>query len=283
MNKMKHITNLEVKAKNENDWNEWFAGLLDGDGCFFISKAKEVSVEITTHIFDVKLLAHVKDKLGGGSIKMRSGSQSVRYRVKAKPIVYEILTRVNGKLHNEKRLAKYQEACQLFQIEPIASGPLSPTSPYIAGLIDSDGTICLHVSSTKQEFSIMPGVEGRIQRLIHSRGANQIGLKIASVDKANIDFLLQTYQFGKIYCAAESPKKKRQQVQYHWTLRDPADFQTLSTILQKFPLKSVKMHRLRLVPLYFKYKEFHYHLTSVGSIEFKQWEKFCRLWYKYSY
>ena len=53
--------------------------------------------------------------------------------------------------------------------------------------------------------------------------------------------------------------------------------------LKKNPLKSVKMHRMRLVLLYFKYKNLNYHLKKEGNIEAKIWAKFAKSWYKYSY
>lgn len=272
-----------MRTDTDDKWNDWFAGLLDGDGCFYISKTKEVSFEITTHITDAKLLTHVKDKLGGGSLKPRSNSQSIRYRVKAKNIIQNVLHRVNGKLRNQNRLRQYREACLLFQLESRNPSDFAPTSPYIAGLIDSDGTIVMNVSATTAELSTVAGVEGRIQRLISARGAHQVRLTIASTDKANIEFLVQTYKLGTIYTIPPQPKSKAKRVQYHWVLRKESDFLTMYQTFRNFPLKSVKMHRIRLLPIYFKYKQLKYHLRNPEEVEFKLWEKFCRLWYKYSY
>ena len=66
-------------------WNQWFAGLTDGDGCFYLNKKeRSVSYEITTHTTDVRVLYNIKNKLKAGTVKLRSNSQSVRYRVKKK-------------------------------------------------------------------------------------------------------------------------------------------------------------------------------------------------------
>lgn len=277
------IHHFLTRTDTDDKWNEWFAGLLDGDGYFYISKTKEVSLEITTHITDVKLLRHVKDKLGGGSLKPRSNSQSIRYRVKAQNIIRDVLHRVNGKLRNQTRLRQFCEACQLFQLEPLTPISLSSTSPYLAGLIDSDGTIVMNVSATTAGLATVAGVEGRIQRLIYAGSHHQVRLTIASVDKANIDFLVQTYKLGTIYTIPPKPKSKTKQVQYHWVIRKESDFLALYQAFRNFPLKSVKMHRIRLLPIYFKYKQLKYHLRNSDEVEFKLWEKFCRLWYKYSY
>nr|YP_009184939.1 putative LAGLIDADG homing endonuclease [Hafniomonas laevis]ALO63083.1 putative LAGLIDADG homing endonuclease [Hafniomonas laevis] len=277
------MQNSLMRTDTDDKWNEWFAGLLDGDGYFYISKTKEVSLEITTHITDARLLTHVKDKLGGGSLKPRSNSQSIRYRVKAKNIIQNVLLRVNGHLRNQNRLRQFREACRLFQLESLNPSALSPTSPYIAGLIDSDGTIAMNVSATTAELATVAGVEGRIQRLIYARGSHQVRLTIASVDKANIEFLVQTYKLGTIYTIPPKPKSKAKLMQYHWVIRKESDFLAMYQALRNFPLKSVKMHRIRLLPIYFKYKQLKYHLRNPDEVEFKLWEKFCRLWYKYSY
>jgi len=267
---------------SSTDWNDWFAGLIDGDGYFYISKTNEVSVEITTHVTDERLLNHIKQKLGG-SVKLRSGSNSIRYRVKKKDIVRDILQRLNGKLHNQNRINQFVRACTILDIIPMSPQHLLPTSPYLSGLIDSDGTITANVSSTSAELSIVAGVEGRIQRMIYSRGHNQVSLKIASVDKGNIEFLINTYKMGTIYEIRPEEKAKRVQIQYYWMVNTENEFIMLYHMLRGFPLKSVKMHRIRLLPIYFKYKQLKYHLSSPDSIQFKQWEKLCRLWYKYSY
>ena len=262
-------------------WNEWFAGLIDGDGSFYINKSKEISLEITTHITDAKLLYHIKDILGGGAVKPRSNSQSIRYRVKKQSIILNILDRVNGKLFNGTRIVQFKAACSILNLVPIETKSITNKSPYLAGLIDSDGTVTIGVSRTSTELSTMSGVEGRIQRLIYSRGYHQLSLKIASTNKENIFLLLDLYGFGSIY--EVQPGRKAKQVQYHWTVCTEQDFMKLYECLKKFPLKSVKMHRIRLLPIYFKYKQLKYHLSTSESLEFKQWEKFCRLWYKYSY
>ena len=52
---------------------------------------------------------------------------------------------------------------------------------------------------------------------------------------------------------------------------------------KKNPLKSLKMHRMRLILFYFKYKKLKYHLKPAGTLEAKIWSKFAESWYKYSY
>lgn len=62
-----------------NKFNEWLGGLIDGDGCFLLSKKGYSSLEITKDIRDEHCLNIIK-QIYGGSIKLRSGTQSIRYR-----------------------------------------------------------------------------------------------------------------------------------------------------------------------------------------------------------
>jgi hypothetical protein len=268
-----------------NRWNEWLAGITDGNGYFYFNqKEKSVSFEITTHITDAKLLYNIKNTLGGGSVKPRANTQSIRYRVKQRDIIIDLLNRVNGKLYNQRRITQFNEACALMNIIPSQSPPLiSNQSAYLAGLIDSDGIVTIGVSNTSPEHSILSGVEGKIQRLINSRGYHQLTLKINGIDKIHIEFIQQSYGFGAIYNVQPSKNSKTTKPQSIWILRNYEDFSRLYELLKKYPLRSVKMHRIRLIPIYFKYKQLNYHCSKKGSLEFKQWEKFCRLWHKYSY
>jgi hypothetical protein len=53
---------------NPNKFKEWLAGLIDGDGCFLLSKKGYASLEITMDLRDKKALFIIKQKYGG-SIK----------------------------------------------------------------------------------------------------------------------------------------------------------------------------------------------------------------------
>ena len=66
-----HNKNFEYK------YYQWLAGLIDGDGCFLISKKGYASLEITMDIRDEHALQIVKN-VYGGSIKLRSGANALR-------------------------------------------------------------------------------------------------------------------------------------------------------------------------------------------------------------
>lgn len=268
----------------ENEkWNEWFAGLTDGDGCFCINKKdKSVSFELTTHITDIRVVNEIKNKLKAGSVRKRSNSERVRYRVKAKKTVIDILNRVNGKLFNPARVPQFLAACELLGVTPMLPKESAVSYYYLAGLIDSDGTITISTSHSTTEDSQISGVQGKINRLTYAKAHNQILLKVTSKYPDYVNLIQKSFGFGIIYTQKANKKKRRPNPLYHWTIRSFEDFQLLYETFRKFPLKSLKMHRMRLVLIYFKYKQLKYHLKESGTVEARIWAKFAKLWFKYS-
>jgi hypothetical protein len=273
-----------INTKNEK-WNQWLAGITDGDGCFYINKKeKSVSFEVTTHTTDVRVLYNIKNMLKTGTVQLRSNSQSVRYRVKQQAAILDIVNRLNGKLHNQARLEQFKKVCELLKVQQIPSPSwLQKENAYLSGLIDSDGSVSISVSNSSAEDSQISGVAGRTIRLINSKAHNQISLKVTSIDRNYLDLVQNSYGLGTIYVEKPNKKNRSPNPKNHWTIRSYQDFQQVYEYLKLSPLKSVKMHRIRLALLYFKYKDLGYHLKAPGTIEAKIWTKFCKSWFKYSY
>jgi hypothetical protein len=57
--------NLKSKdiKKEDKRFNQWLAGLIDGDGCFLLSKKGYASLEIIAHIRDKNCLYQIKKNL----------------------------------------------------------------------------------------------------------------------------------------------------------------------------------------------------------------------------
>lgn len=288
---MNNINPIQFSPKSisSNDkWNQWFAGLTDGDGHFYINqKEKTVSYEITTHFSDFRVLYNIKNKLKAGSLKNRAGSQSVRYRIKKKEVILDIVNRLNGKLHNPIRVSQFKAVCQLFNVPYIQPPSLIlQTDGYLSGLFDADGSVAISVSKSTAENSQLSGVPGKIFRLIHARAFNQMSVKITSSHKDYLEKIQKSYGFGIIQLdKAVSPraKIKRPNNLYHLILSSEQNFEFLYQYTKIHPLKSVKMHRMRLGLLYFQYKKLKYHLQPSETFEAKIWVKFAKSWYKYSY
>jgi len=75
-------------------------------------------------IQDIKILTTIKNKLGG-SIKIRSGSNSIRYRLHNKEDMLSLINRINGHIRYENRLTQLNELCKYYKINLIESEPLN--------------------------------------------------------------------------------------------------------------------------------------------------------------
>jgi hypothetical protein len=91
---------------------------------------------------------------------------------------------------------------------------------------------------------------------------------------------------GRVFEEKANVKTKNPNPKYQWLVFTERDFRLLSNYFKRHPCKSKKRLRLRLVNIYFHYKKLKYHLmvkNKPHSAEAKQWAKFCKLWYKYSF
>jgi len=275
---------IEISTLKQKKWDEWFAGIVDGNGYFYINKKKEISFELTTATADINVLYSIKNKLKAGSIKPRSGSNSMRYRVKDRLTIKTIIHKLNGRLYNPVPLRQFEQASNLLNInvKPSPSQIKMPNA-YLAGLIDADGSICITVSRTSAVISQKSGKNGKIIKLSQSRGFNQLSLKITSIHKQSLLLIQNSYNFGRIYIEQKNSKNKKSKNQYHWTIQGYTDFCLLYENIKNYPLKSSKMHRLRLSFKYFAFKQLKYHLKNFNTIEYKIWLKFCQSWFKYTF
>lgn len=108
-------------------FNEWLAGLIDGDGCFQLSKKGYASLEIVMELRDKGCLYQIKDKFGG-SVKLRAGDNHLRYRLHHKAGLLNLIKAVNGLIRNPVRLLQLGKICEKYDINLIYPQPLTYSS-----------------------------------------------------------------------------------------------------------------------------------------------------------
>jgi hypothetical protein len=91
-------------------FNEWLAGLIDGDGSLLLSKQGYPSLEITMGLEDQACLRYIQNKLGG-SIKLRSGANAWRYRLHNKENMLLLISMINGHIRHSSRLKQLHNLC----------------------------------------------------------------------------------------------------------------------------------------------------------------------------
>jgi hypothetical protein len=99
------------------------AGIIDGDGCFLLSKKGYASLEITIQLRDVRCLNLIKQKFGG-SIKVRANQNHIRYRLHNKEGLLKLIYAVNGLIRNPIRMLQLTKICEKYEILFLYPEPL---------------------------------------------------------------------------------------------------------------------------------------------------------------
>lgn len=262
-------------STTEKKWNQWLAGVIDGDGYLAIQKNNVAVCEITMPLQDEHLLLQIKQKLGG-NIRLRSGAKAIRYRLAHQAGIKELILRINGSIRNSIRIPQFQKICLKFDILFIPAFPLTIENGYTAGFFDADGTIYLAVRTYKAnlEYSNQSGVLGKVNRLYYSRGANQLKISISNKYLENLEIFKDAFQLGTIRKIEHKNKSW-----YTWELSNPHEILLFIDYSRRYTLRSEKSKRFFLVERYFELKHIGAHLAPKDTQLNKAWFSFCQKWY----
>jgi hypothetical protein len=233
---------------NDESFNEWLAGLIDGDGSLLISKAGYPSCEITMSLQDEHALAMIKQKLGG-SIKLRSGVSALRYRLHNKKGMIDLIQRINGKIRHSSRIKQLDSLCLKLGLDIIYPSDITINNGWFAGFFDADGTITYSIKN------------------------NYPQLTISVTNKLLIDVIAFKKIFGgNVYY------DKGQNGYYKWCIQARSDIDFFKTYLIKYPSLSNKKQRLFLTNKYYALKDLKAYSTPCGSPLAKAWQNFNDKW-----
>ena len=251
---IKHFVTLSFsicnnkKKTNEKDiiFNQWLAGLIDGDGCFQLSKKGYASLEIVMETRDKHCLYQIKQKFGG-SVKLRSGVNWLRYRLHHKKGLLDLIYAVNGEIRNPVRLLQLNKICENYNISLIQPSTLTYNNGWFSGFFDSDGSIYLNLKSA------------------------QMFISASQKNKYLLDLLLDLYG-GTLYIQKES---------FKWVVFKKPEMIQLLDYFKLCPSRSAKHNRLKAIKRYHELRELKAHLASDNSILGKAWKKFLLKWEKW--
>jgi hypothetical protein len=232
-------------------FNEWLAGLIDGDGCFLLSKKGYASLEITMDIRDKHCLYQIQQKFGG-FIKIKADARFLRYRLHHKKGLLDLICSINGLIRNPTRLIQLNKICEKYEINLLYADTLSYNNGWLSGMIDSDGSIYFNLQS------------------------DQLFISIGQKNKLLLDPLVSIYN-GSIYMQKKTKAFK-------WVVYKKNDILALLEYFKKYPLRSAKKNRVLLIAEYFLLKSLKAHLALPNSIlGAERWTLFLKKWESYSY
>ena len=238
-----------IHTKSDKSWNEWLAGLIDGDGSFLLTKKGYASLEITMDIIDEHTLNIIKN-VYGGSIKLRSGSKAIRYRLHHKSGLLAIIKDVNGYIRNSNRLIQLNNICNKYEIKLIYPDKLKYNSGWLAGFFDADGTVTINTSNWQLSISISQKSSELLYPLIDIYG-------------------------GHVYIDRGSSQS------FKWYITKKEDILKLLEYFRKYSSRSGKKNRLHLIPKYYELKALKAHKAEQGSCLEKSWQYFWNKWQNY--
>lgn len=245
---IRSIHNLSESPKDLR-FKQWLAGLIDGDGCFSLSKKGYASLEITMDIRDECALQAVKN-VYGGSIKLRSGANALRYRLHNKEGLLNLINDVNGHIRNPHRLIQLNYICEKYEITLKYPEKLTWDNGWFSGFFDADGTIT--IKSTDGQLSISAGQ--KTSELLTP--------------------LVELYG-GYVYIDRGGHGS------FKWYVTKKEDVLNTIEYFKKYPSRSAKKNRLHLVPKIYELKSMKAHIAPSGSLLAKSWETLMGKWKNY--
>lgn len=245
---------LPTPSKQNGCFNEWLAGLIDGGGSLLISKDGYCCCEITVGLSDEPMLVFIQNKLGGRT-QLRSGVNVVRYRLRHKDGIVNLIHRINGLCRNSVRVVQLQKMCEHLGIQYIEPTPLTPTSCWYAGFFDADGTITISL----KEYGV--------------RGKKRPQLSISVSKKKEGDVRLFETRFnGSVY-----PDRTKND-SYKWSISSATNVQGFLEYVKQSPVRSVKKQRLHLVPKYKELLKLRAFAENAPLRTSNAWQRFWNKW-----
>lgn len=246
--------NLSTKTLNNeninitNKFNQWLAGLIDGDGYLGVSKKGYTSCEITIDLKDEKALNIIKQKFGG-SIKLRSGVKAVRYRLHNKEGMIKLINAINGNIRNSKRLPQLHNVCHILNIPILEPINLTYNNAWFTGFFDADGTINFYFKNNIPQLTI----------------------SVTNKYLQDIKPYMNIFN-GNIYY------DRSQNGYYKWSIQSKNDINYFINYIKLHPSKTSKFNRLMLCNLYYDLINLKAYKSDINTSLNKAWLKFENKW-----
>lgn len=231
-------------------FNQWLAGIIDGAGCFKVSKKGYANLDIIMKITDKHCLYQIKQKFGG-AVKLRSGINYLRYRVHHKKGLLDLINAVNGEIRNPVRLLQLNKICETYKVSLTQPSVLCANSAWFSGFFDSVGSVDLIQNSTDSTTSLLITVSHTNRYLLNPL----INLYGGAIEVSNNNF---TWKVNKIH-----------------------EIKQLLDYFKLCPARSTKHKRLKEITRYLELRKLKANLASDQSILGKAWRKFLLKWDKY--
>lgn len=230
-------------------FNQWLGGLIDGGGCFLLSKKGYASLEIVTELRDKHCLYQIKQAFGG-AVQLRAGDNHLRYRLHNRAGLLNLIAAISGQIRNPTRISQLNKICVAYSQSLVFANPLQYRDGWMSGFFDADGSVYLNLQS------------------------DQALITVTQKNKLLLDPLKDLYG-GEIYALRSAEAFK-------WTVYKKDEVINLvNTYFKNYPSRTPKNNRLRMLSPYFELRRQKAHLASPESDYGKLWAGFLKDWQKW--
>jgi len=233
------------KPRDSDPFNEWLSGIIDGDGCFLLSKKGYASLEITIQLRDVRCLNIIKQKYGG-SVKVRENQNHLRYRLHNKEGLLRLILGINGLIRNPIRMLQLSKICEKYEIPFYYSEKLIYHNGWLSGFFDTDGSVYLNLASA------------------------QMYITASQKNKLLLDPLVDLYG-GSVYLS-------RGIEHFKWIVYRKKEVINLLNYFKLYEPRSAKLARIRLIDKYYELRKLGAYRAPEKSILGKAWKQFLIKW-----
>ena len=238
---------------NEIKFNQWLAGLIDGDGCFIVNQKGYTSCEIMVASDNEKVLRIIQNKVGG-AIKLRSGTKAVRIRFQNKSVMISLINRVNGFIYNSVRIPQFARVCEKLNVPIILPNYDNVPLPWYMGMLDANGTINFYP---------------HFKNGIHYR--NQLTISVSNKHYHNLVMFKEKYG-GHIYFDKSGSGK------FQWKINSKIEHLNFYDLFLSYPCKTIKANRLFLIKEYYELVTIKAFINTSDNFQYKRWIHFLKKW-----
>ena len=183
----------------EEEWGDYIAGLIDGDG-----NIGEGGITIVFHESDVKLAYELKKKIGYGNVYKLKDKKAYRLVIRKNEGIKKVMEMINGRLRTEKKvnqMIKYN----MIEVKPKREDD-DLRNYWLAGFAEADGSFV--ISATKSE-TIKVKKSVRLEFGIKQKGEERLLNKIKKELKGGS---VSYYKSADIHCYKSSGMKTAREV-----------------------------------------------------------------------
>lgn len=147
----------DLQGKNLKEFFKWLAGIIDGDGNFDVryldSKLVLKAIRIKLHDRDIRILSYIQNTLHLGRIRSDKNKPHSMWIISKKEEMIFLINNLNGLIR--LKVEGFKKSCHYLSIVyKEANYNIGYNDPYLAGLVDTDGTIIYNYAGNRIECNL---------------------------------------------------------------------------------------------------------------------------------